>query len=382
MSGKKIVILGGGFGGAASALTARKLLGREHSITLVDRSKRTYLCGSFPLLIVGERKPEKVSRSLGTMVNRGVDYRQTRVEAIDTTNRIVITDSGVLEYDYLVVALGASYDWDDVPGSASAYSFYGISEARRLRDKLRYFKKGLILISVSSTPYKCPPAPYEAAMVLDWAFKERGIRDQIDIKVFTPEPATVPVAGPESGKRLNTILVKKGIELHAGVSVAEISRDGREAGLSDGQSVDAELIVTIPTHRVSEVAVNSGLADANGWIEASSNTLETATVGVYAIGDINSVPMATGKPLPKAGVFASAEGQTVGANIAAEINETEPVNFPGTGYCFIAYSGTQAGMIKGNFLAKNKPIVALKTGTARGFKAKERFERDWRRFRI
>ena len=219
-------------------------------------------------------------------------------------------------------------------------------------------------------------------MVLDWAFKERGIRDQIDIKVFTPEPATVPVAGPESGKRLNKILVKKGIELHAGVSVAEISHDGREAGLSNGQSVDAELIVTIPTHRVSEVAVNSGLANGNGWIEASSNTLETATAGVYAVGDINSVPMATGKPLPKAGVFASAEGQTVGANIAAEINETEPVNFPGTGYCFIAYSGTQAGMIKGNFLAKNKPIVALKTGTARGFKAKERFERDWRRFRI
>ena len=171
MARKKIVVLGGGFGGVSAARVARTLLGREHTVTLIDRSRRTYLCGSFPLLIVGEREASKVSRSLGSLANRGIEYTQTEVEAIDVEGRTVTTSDRTLEYDYLVLAPGAAYDWDAVPGSASAYSFYSIESARRLRRKLSFFRKGRVVIAVSGTPYKCPPAPFEAALILDWAFK-------------------------------------------------------------------------------------------------------------------------------------------------------------------------------------------------------------------
>ena len=125
-----------------------------------------------------------------------------------------------------------------------------------------------------------------------------------------------------------------------------------------------------------------GLAGDSGWVQVSPRTLETGATGVYAIGDVNAVPMATGRPLPKAGVFASSEGETVGRNIAAAIDGGEPVEFPGVGHCYIAYGGTQAGMIRGEFLAEGKPRVELLRPSARGSRGKERFERDWRRFRV
>jgi sulfide:quinone oxidoreductase len=280
MSGRRIVVIGGGFGGAAAARTARSLLGIEHSVALVDRQRRTYLCGSFPLLIVGERETAKVSRSLGQLANRGINFVQAEVDAIDVESKTVSTTSGVLEFDYLVVALGASYDWGAVPGSQGAYSFYDIDNAQRLRRKLRSFRKGRVAIAVSSLPYKCPPAPFEAAMVMDWAFKQRGVRNNVEIHVYTPEPVPLPVAGPE------------------------------------------------------------------------------------------------------AGVFASSGGETVGHNIAAAVNGGETVRFPGVGHCYIAYSGNRAGLVRGEFLAEGKPRVELSRPSARGGRSKERFERDWRRFRI
>jgi sulfide:quinone oxidoreductase len=174
MAGKKIVVVGGGLGGVAAARTARAMLGLEHDVLLLDRNKRTYLCGSFPLLIIGEREASKVSRSLGSLAKRGVRHLQAEVEAIDTVSRTVKSSEGTLDYDFLVLAPGAAYDWDAVPESSSAYSFYDLASARRLRRKLAPFRKGPVLITVASVPYKCPPAPFEAAMTLDWDFPAAG----------------------------------------------------------------------------------------------------------------------------------------------------------------------------------------------------------------
>ncbi len=379
---QKIVVVGGGFGGVAAARTARALLDRQHDVTLVDRSRRTYLCGALPLLIVGERAAAGVSRSLGSLTNRGVRYVEAEVQALDLASRTVLTSAGTLEYDFLVVAPGAVYDWAAVPGSSAAYSFYDIANARRLRRKLRSFRKGRIVVAVSGLPYKCPPAPFEAAMVLDWAFRQRGVRGDIELHVCTPEPAPLPVAGPEAGTRLTRSLERKGIVLHAGAGVTEVASNGREAEFSDGTSMECDLMITVPVHRAPPVVAEAGLAGESGWVPVSAETLETRQTGVYAVGDVNAVPMANGRPLPKAGVFASAEGETVGRNIAASVNGTEPVTFPGNGHCFIAYSGTQAGLVKGEFLAPGKPNVRLQPATARAYRVKERFERDWGRLRV
>jgi sulfide:quinone oxidoreductase len=382
MPGKKVVVIGGGFGGAAAARTARSLLGREHEVVLVDRSRRTYLCGSFPLLIVGEREAAKVSRSLGVISRRGVRCVEAEVERVDTAARMVATSAGREQYDYLVLAPGAVYDWDAVPGSKAAYSFYNIETARRLRRKLNTFRRGRVVIAVAALPYKCPPAPYETAMVLDWAFSQRGVRRDVELHVYTPEPMPLVVAGPQAGARLVADLKGRGIETHTNAAIKEVSGDGRQARFTDGSTMDADLVITIPTHRPSPLVRAAGLVGASGWVDVQPDTLETGTPGVYAIGDVNNVPMATGRGIPKAGVFASAEGETVGRNIAAAINGTEPAAFAGMGQCFILYGGDQAGEIRGEFLARERPNVSLQPPTREGYRAKVQFEEDWRRFRI
>ncbi|MBI4220626.1 MAG: NAD(P)/FAD-dependent oxidoreductase [Chloroflexi bacterium] len=382
MPGKKVVVLGGGFGGARAAITARRLLSPEHEVTLVDRSRRTYICGSLPLLIVGEKDALKASRSLGQIRNRGVTYAQTEVTRIDLDNRVLRTGSATHEYDYLVLAAGAEYDWDAIPNARLAHSFYNLEAARRLRRALSGFKRGRIVIAISGLPYKCPPAPFEAAMIIRWALERSGRTNGIDIHLYTPEPAPIPVAGPEASACVEADLASRHIQLHPNAALKEVAKDGKSASFTDGSTMDAELIITVPVHRVARVIADSGITDGKPWVPVNPGTLETTKTGIYAVGDSNMVMMANSRALPKAGIFASTEGEVAGKNVAAAINGTSPSRFSGDGYCFIAYSGREAGRVTGSFLAPEKPQVTFEQPSRAGFKAKEKFEADWRRFRL
>ncbi len=383
MPGKKILILGGGFGGVRAAITARALLGSEHTVTLIDRNRRTYIGGAMPLLIIGERETAQASRSLGRLGNRGVRFVEAEATKIDLAARAVRTKAGTFDYDYLVVGLGADYDWAAVPGSAEAYSFYDIETARRLRRRVNSLRRGKVVIAVASTPYKCPPAPYEAAMLLRWHLKRTGASRDVEIDVYTPEDAPLPVAGQAACDALALAMSERGITFHPRAGVKEVSEDGRSASFSDGSSTDADVIVTVPTHRAARVIVEAGLTAGKPWVPVNTATLETSTPGVFAVGDVNMVLMATGRPMPKSGVFASAEGDLVARNVAARVaGGAPPAAFAGEGACFLAYSGTQSGMVSGRFLAAGKPEVTLAPPSRSGMRGKERFEQDWRRFRI
>mgnify|MGYP000227015504 CR=1 FL=1 len=382
MPGKNVVIVGGGFGGVAAARTLRPLLDAQHTVTLIDRLRRTYLCGSMPRLIVGEREPEKVSRSLGSLIQRGIKYVQAEVEGIDTADRRVWTTAGNLSYDYLVLAPGAEYDWGAVPGSTAAYSFYNLDTARRLRDALRRFRGGRIVIAVSRLPYKCPPAPYEAAMLIDALLRERGLRKGSEIHVFTPEPMPLGVAGPEASGQLLATLGKRGITVHRGQTISRIDPDGRQALFQSGESIEYDLMVTVPVHRSPEMVREAGLTNESGWIPVDPATLATGRDGIYAIGDVTIIRMANGNPLPKAGVFAAAEGEVVARNLAAEIQGGEKARFAGEGYCFIDHGREKAALVRGVFLASDRPQVTLVPPSVRWYRGKLRFEADWRRFKI
>jgi sulfide:quinone oxidoreductase len=381
MADKRILIIGGGFGGVAAALAARQSLGRQHRVTLVDRSARTYLCGSYPLLMVGERHTRTLTRSLNPLRKHGVEFLQSEVTAIDLEGKTVTLSDGKRPFDYLVLAPGAEYDWDAVPGAASAHSFYDLEMARRLRTRLRSFRKGRVVVAVARMPYKCPPAPFEAAFILDWYFRRSGVRKAIEIHVFTPEPAVLPIAGPEAGAALTRDLGERGIELHTNAGITAVRGD-REAVFGDNMTLDADLVITIPVHRVPNIVEATGLTATGGWVPVKADTLETRVPGVYAIGDVNVVEMANGRGLPKAGVFASSQGETVGHNIAAAVNGDEPVKFPGIGGCFLMYGTSEGAMLQGEFLTAGKPSVTFQPPSANGGRAKERFERDWRSFQV
>ena len=382
MPGKRIVILGGGFGGVAAARTLRSLLEAEHTVILVDRQRRTYLCGSFPWLIVGKRKPEKVSRSLGALIQRGVHYVESVIEGIDLANRRVHTASGPLPYDYLVVATGAEYDWEAVPGSSHAHSLYNLETARRLRDVLRRLREGRIVIAISRLPYKCPPAPYETAMLMERAFAKKGVRRDVEFHVFTPEPSPLAITGPASSTAFQAYLAKRGITVHTAQNLTAVDPDGRRATFLSGETIGYDLLITVPVHRSPSFVQEAGLVDGSGWIPVDPSTLATEHEGVYAIGDATFLAMANGAPLPKAGVFASAEGELVASNLAAEIQGGPKANFSGDGRCFVDHGDGRAGLVSGDFLAEEAPRVTLLPPSVRWHRKKVRFEADWRRWRI
>lgn len=382
MTGQRIVVLGGGFGGAAAARTLRKLLGASHSVTLIDRRRRTYLCGSLPWLIVGEREADKVSRSLGALVQRGVQYIQAEVEGIRLAEGCIHTSAGVHPFDYLVVATGAEYDWAAVPGSADAYSFYNIETARRLRDALRHFRSGRVVIAVAGLPYKCPPAPFEAAFLMDEFFSARGTRRDIAIDVFTPEPAPLGVAGPEATSSIRTTLARRGIGLHSGETIAQADVSAGKARFQSGRVEGFDLLVTVPVHRSAPQVREAGLTNQSGWVPVNSSTLATQHPNVYAVGDATVIQMANGRPLPKAGVFASAGGEVAARNIAAAIRGGDGAAFAGEGYCFVEQGRGKASMVTGRFLQPGQPDVRLAPPSVRWHRKKLQFEDDWRHWKI
>jgi sulfide:quinone oxidoreductase len=382
MTGKKVLVLGGGFGGVQAAISARTALDPTHKVTIVDRNRVPHLCGMNPLLIVGERDTDKTGRSLGRLANRGIKFVEANIDLIDTAGQKVTTSAGTLDYDYLVVALGAQYDWDAVPGARDAYSFYDFDNARRLRRRLSRLKRGKVVIAASTPPYKCPPAPFETAMIINWWARNKGIRKDIDISVYIPEPGPLGVAGKEASMRVRNALDQRGIELVTAAGVTQVAPDGRTASFADGSSTSAEVIATIPVHKLPDVVATSGIANGKPWVPVNRATLETSTSNIFAIGDVNVIPSGD-FAIPKAGVFAAGQGTTAGEVIASRINGSEgPEPYDGIGFCYLAYSGRRAATVGGDFLADGGPDTVLTDPTAAGNKSKERFERDWRSFKI
>ncbi len=379
MAAQQIVILGGGFGGASAALQTRRLLDESHGVTLIDRRNSSHLCGMNPMLVVGEREPSVTTRSLGSLSGTGIEFHETEVAGIDLEAREVVTDEGAVPFDFLVVALGADYDWEAVPGSRAAHSFYSFDEAVHLRDQLRRLRSGTLVIAAARPPYKCPPAPFEMGLLVDWYLRGRDLRNAIELHVCIPEPSPMAVAGPDATARVGAALAERHVELHTSAGVTAV--DGREAVLADGTTLEADLIVTVPVHKSPDIVRQSGLTADSGWVPVDRATLETSVSGVFAIGDVNTVPIDQGKALPKAGVFAAGQGETVGKVIASRIKEeAPPPPYDGKGHCFMALSGVEAATVGGTFLAMEGPRVALGQFSEEGMHLKEVFEEDWRRF--
>ncbi|MEC9293328.1 MAG: FAD/NAD(P)-binding oxidoreductase [Chloroflexota bacterium] len=382
MAGSKVLVLGGGFGGVQAAITARAALDSTHEVTIVDQHRITHLCGMNPLLIVGEQDASKTGRSLGRLSNRGIKFLEAHISSINLHDQKVTTSVKTLDYDYLVIALGAQYDWDAVPGSKGAYSFYDFDYARRLRRRLGRLKRGKIVLAAAKPPYKCPPAPFETAMILNWWARKRGIRKNIEISIYIPEPGPLGVAGKDASMRVKNALAQRGIELVTEAGVIEVSPDGREASFADGSSTAGDVISTIPVHKIPDVVADSGISKGKPWVPVNSKTLETSSGNIFAIGDVNIVP--SGEfAIPKAGVFASGQGRKVGEIISSRINRSDiPDPYDGIGLCYLSYSRGRSATVGGKFLTGSGPETTLSDPTVSGKKHKDRFEQDWRNFKI
>ncbi len=201
------------------------------------------------------------------------------------------------------------------------------------------------------------------------------MRHNVELAVYTPEPAPLPVAGPALGQAVQELLAHKGIAFHPGKKLAAVEE--RALRFDDGSSAPFDLLVAVPPHRAPSVVQQAGLTGDTGWVPVDERALETQHEGVFAIGDVTLIPLFDGKPLPKAGVFAHAEAQVVARNIAARIlGLAKREAFDGSGSCFLEAGGGMAGMARGDFLAQPRQIT-MRSPSRVWHWGKVAFERYW-----
>ncbi len=381
MTAKTVTVLGGGTGGIVTARRLRRRLDPDDRVVIVERDARYRFAPSFLWVMSGARRPEQITADLGRLRRRGIEVVEATANELRVGDRTVETSEGALSYDRLVVALGAELAPEALPGfPEAAHNVYTLDGAAAAGRDLRELEGGRVVVLVSSLPYKCPAAPYEAAFLAEALLRHRGRREGSTIDVYTPEPFPMPTAGPALGDALSQSLAERGIGLHPERNVERIDTAARELQFSDGERVGYDLLLGVPPHRAPEVVRESPLAAETGFVPVDRATLATGAEDVYALGDVTTIPIAGGKTLPKAGVMAEAEADVVARRVAAELAGDRPTEtYDGKGACFVEMGDGIAAFATGAFYTEGAPEVRLRRPGRRWHLAKVAFEKYWLR---
>ncbi len=376
MAGRNIVIIGAGTGGIVLANRLRGKLAPVHRIVIIERSEMHAFAPSFLWLMVGQRRRDEITKPLRRLLRRGIEVVVGEAREIDPQQRLVRVGSEVIAYDTLILAGGAEMRFD----FQAAETFFTLDGADRLHLLLREFRGGSVAVVVTSTPYKCPGAPAEGAMLIRDFLRNNGVTARVDL--YTPEPQPMPVAGPQLGDAVRAMLAERGVGYHPSHSLRSAERgmlqfEGRE-------SVAADLIIAIPRHMPPEIVRTAGVANDAGWAAADPRTLATKDPSIFAIGDCASIPLpGRWRPdapllLPKAGVFAHAQALVLADRIAASIEgETKASEFGGDGFCTLEAGEHLAGFAYGDFYATPSPEIHLRNVGKAWHTGKVLFEKWW-----
>lgn len=374
-----VVILGGGVGGVVAARELRKRLPRPHRVVLVDREREHLFAPSLLWLMVGQREARSIQRPLLGLERHGIEVRHGEIERIDPVARQVTVAGEVLTADHLLVTLGAELAPELVPGLAEAgHNFYTLAGTETLRSALGTLRKGRVVVMTAAPAYKCPAAPYEAALLIDAMYRKLGLREAVTIEVYAAEPGPMGVAGPEMSGAVKQLLAGRDIPYHPEHQVKTVDVAAKRLEFANGAHATFDVLAFVPPHRAPKVVRESPLAGETGWITVDRHTLETRFPGVYALGDVVTIPLAMGKPLPKAGVFAHGQAEVVAKNITAAIlGATPAARFTGYGECFVEIGDGKAGRGGGDFYAEPKPVVSVHAPSLWNHWGKVLFEKNW-----
>jgi sulfide:quinone oxidoreductase len=358
---KHILVLGAGFGGLELSTMLSEAFGDDIEVTLIDKGDAFYFGFSKLDVMFGRTTRDAVLLPYKKFLKPGVRFLQETILSIDPVARRVKTNRGTHEADFLVVALGADYDFVATPGMADATEFYTLAGATRLGEMLKTFTKGRVLIAVGGAPFKCPPAPSEAALMMHDYLTTRGIRSDCEITLILPLETPVPPS-PETSRALLAAFAERNITFVADRELKTIDTQRQLATIDDGRAFPYDLFLGVPAIRAPKMLEESGMTE-NGYVPVKPKTLETRFPDVYAVGDCAK------QGTPKAGVFAEGAARAVAVALIARLrNQQVPVTHKGTGSCYIEFGAGRIGRVDVDFFSNPdcptgtyfEPSVALR----------------------
>jgi sulfide:quinone oxidoreductase len=375
----RVLVLGAGFGGLELTTKLSEEFGDGVDIVLIDQGDAFVFGFSKLDVMFGRAVPGGVRHPYRDVVKPGVTFVQATVRSIDPVAKRVETDAGPFEGDILVVALGADLDPPATPGLLEGgHEFYTVGGAFEAREVLTRFEGGRVIIGVLSTPFKCPPAPSETALLLHENLVRRDLWDRSEIALVIDFPRPIPPS-PDASAVLVDAFAERGIEWHPRREVCELDPSRSVAILRDGGEMAYDLFLAVPIHRAPTVVAESGMT-VDGWIPVDPLTLETSFPDVWAVGDVAAVGT------PRAGVFAEGQAAVAAARIAARIRGTaSSAQYGGRGICYLEFGRDQVALVdvtffgdqrSGELLGPSEALAAEKAefGSSR---IKRWFGREW-----
>jgi sulfide:quinone oxidoreductase len=338
----RVVVLGGGVGGTLVANLLDKELGKEAHVTVVDPTGMHDYQPGYLYVALGEASGHWLSRDERTLLRKGVDLAiEEAVRIHPEAQTVQLARGGSLEYDYLVIATGARLMHDAIPGLAEgSFGFYSLGDAERLREELRRFTGGRLLIGVAGIPYKCPPAPVEFTMMVEEYFRKKGIREKSSVTLLSPLNRAFTIES--ASKLIQPIMDERGIELETFFNVETVQPSEGTVSSLEGDTKEYDLLVLVPPHRGAQVVIDSGLGDASGWLPTDKHTLNVdGHDRIFGLGD------ATNLPISKSGSTAHFEAPVIASRIVSMVNGTAPKeNYGGRVMCFLETGNGQATALR------------------------------------
>lgn len=348
---KRIVILGAGTAGTMMANHLNHELDKnEWEIDIIDERTEHYYQPGFLFLPFDIYEPQDIVKSIREFIPKRVRLLTDKIELVDAKNNLVKMGSGdQLHYDVLIIATGADIAPEEIPGMAgkewhkSVFDFYTFRGALALRNKLRDWEGGKLVVHVTEMPIKCPVAPLEFSFLADSYFKHKNMRDKVDITYVTPMSGAF--TKPKATEALDHLLGEKGIGIESDFAIAEVDNENKKIIDYSGREIPFDLLVTVPTNKGDELMARSGLGDELNYVPTNKATLQSkAYPNIFVLGDASNIPAS------KAGSVAHFEAEVLTENILRFING-EPLKeeFDGHVNCFIETGNSKALLIDFNY---------------------------------
>jgi sulfide:quinone oxidoreductase len=370
-----VVILGGGFGGLSSANELRNTLSSSQvKITVIDK-KDWFMVGFAKLWIInGTRTFENSIGSLNELSKKEINFIKEEILEINSQNKIIKTDSQNIKFDFLIISTGVVLAPQKIPGLVeNGFNLYDHNQLLEIRDKLESIESGKIAISIMGMPYKCPPAPFEASLLIDSMLKKRGVRDSVQIDFYSPAPITLPAAGPEVSKKILELVNSDKITFHDSCKIKSVES---KKLIFENSEADFDILLAIPPHIAPKIIYDSDLAKEPGFIPIDRDC-KTSFENIFAIGDVTVLPVGEKLAVPKAGIFAEGEGIIVAKNIISKIQSKKEIElFDGKGGCFIESGKDTAAVLEVDMFSHSKPSTNLSELTSDNLTKKQEFEKE------